>query len=807
MSALDRAGRNVRYAARSLLRSPTYSGIVVATLALGIAANAVVFSVMNPYLVRELPYEGPEELVQIGQIEPRSGWEGGRFSLPMIRDYRERTRTLEALAAYRYGGVNVADEGRPQRLQRGVVTADLFDLLGVEAFRGRTFLPQEGDPGSGPVVVLDHGLWESRYGGDARIVGRTIRLDGVPHTVVGVMPPEFVFPWNEVKLWTPLRRGEAYEDRGRTSLILVGRLADGRTRGEARRELEAIQGDLAGLHPDADAEFSGISVVPLREGLNFAWEALSVGFPVLLGSVVFVLLIVCVNVASLTLARNQARRRQMAVRAAVGADRRRLVEELLTESGLLGAVGGASGLLLATWAISAIGPTIPEMLFRVGEVTLDARVLAYTVGVALVTPVLFGLLPALHLGATDPGTALRSDAAAPGAGAARQRGRRALVAAEVALALVLVAGAGLMLRSLAAVQQAELGFDPERLLSVEIQIPQESYPSPEEVEAYYRRATEAVASLPGVETAGAIWHLPMNHEMALRDVAVAGREPPSKRAWPLAAFNRAGPGTFAALGVPVLAGRGFAPRDGDDVAVVSESFVRRHFDGANPIGATVLIDERSTSTPLRIVGVVGDLQHADLTFENRPQLYRPLATTGARRRFLVARASSSPEALVAPIRSRLGELDPDLPAEPRSMTEIVRENTFVWSLGSAVLGAFGGFALLLASLGIYGVVAYSVERRRREIGIRIALGATARQVRGMVLGEGVRTAAIGGLVGLVAAMGAGRLMETILFGVAGLDPLALGTTLALFVGVATLSSWLPARRAARSDPARTLRAS
>ncbi|NIP59186.1 MAG: FtsX-like permease family protein, partial [Gemmatimonadetes bacterium] len=513
-----------------------------------------------------------------------------------------------------YGGVTLADEERPARSIRGVVTANLFDVLGVEALRGRTFLPGEDGPGGTDVVILDHGLWQSRYGGDPQILGSTIRLDGVPHTVTGIMPPDFVFPWNEVKLWTPMRIDAAAEPRGHTGHILVGRLADGWSRESAREELEGIQRELAAAHPDIDGEFAGISVLPLRQALNFAWEAISVGLPILLAAVGFVLLIVCVNVASLTLARNAAREGEVAVRAALGAGRQRLTGQFLTEAGVLALAGGALGILLAFWAVSAVGPMIPEALFRVGGVTLDRTVLAYTATISLATPFLFGLVPAVRAARTDLADTLRSGGRGRAGNRRGQASRRALVVAEVALAIVLVAGAGLMLRSLGEVQERDLGFDVDRLLTVTVQLPENEYPSEGEVAAFFDEATSELEALPGVRGVGAISNLPMNHEMAVRDFAVPGQEPPSQADWPLAAYTRISEGYFDAMGVPVRAGREFREGDGeaDDVVIVSETLARRHLGAENPVGASLLIGNRGETERVTIVGVVAEVQQADL---------------------------------------------------------------------------------------------------------------------------------------------------------------------------------------------------
>lgn len=808
---IDAARQDLAYAVRTLRRSPTYTTVVVGTLALGIAANTVIFSVMNPYLLRELPYRDAGELVQLGQVDPVTGWDAARFSMAMYEDYRERSRAFEAMGAYTYTGMilsGAGTDGNPSSgVNVGLLTANLFDVLGVEATRGRTFAPGEDGAGGARVAVLDHGLWRDRYGGDPGIVGRTIRLDGTPHTVIGIMPPDFIFPWNEVRVWVPSRFDPALEERDATRHMIVGRLADGWSREGARAELEAIQGDLGELHPDADGRYAGVSVRPLREALNFAWEQMALGFPVLLAGVLFVLLIVCVNVANLTLARAGTREEEVAVRAALGAGRRRLVRQLLTESGVLAVGGGALGLLLAYWAVAAVAPHVPDAVYRVGEVSVDGRVLGYAALITLGTPAVFGLLPALGATRGDLASVLRSGGAGSGTGRRKLRGRRALVVAEVALGIMLVTGAGLMIRSFGEVRETDLGFRPERILTVAVNLPRNGYETAEEVRAYYERATAELGSLPGVDGVGAITHLPMNHEMVVRQFAVPGAEPARAADWPLALYARVSPGYFRAMGVPLLAGRPFRDADGagSDIAIVSASLAERRFGGESPVGRTLTFGDPPDSETLTVVGVAGEVRQGDLVYDAHPQVYRPIRGAGYRRRFLVVATPGDPGALAPLVRERLRAVDPDLPVGVRPFREVLRENTFVWGVGSAVLGAFGVFALLLASLGIYGVMAYSVERRKREMGVRMALGAGAARIRRLIVGEGLRLAGVGLMAGLLLAAGGAHLMSAVLYGVSPLDPVALTGTLVVFAVVAVGSSAVPAIRASRAEPARILR--
>jgi len=491
---LDELRQDVVLALRSLRAHPSYALVVVTTLALGIAANSLIFSFMNPYLIRELPFGNPDQLVQLGQVDPVRGWDGARFSLPQFEDWKERTRAFDDLAAYYYGLENVTGVEGPEQVMTGYLTANMFDLLEVEAAIGRTFAPGEDGPGGADVVVLRHGLWQRRYGGDPGIVGETILLDGTPHTVVGVMPPDFNFPFGGVRMWTPLRADPATEPRERANLLPVGRLKADWTRARAQAELEAIQSELSELYPEADGQFQGVNVQPLRAALNFGYEIMVAVFTVLLVAVGFVLLIACVNVASLTMARSSARSRDVAVRAALGAGRGRLVRELLTESLVLALVGGALGIALAHAVVRYLGPLVPEDIFRIGEFTLDRTVLLYSVAITLATPVVFGLFPALGLSRLNLVGALKQGARGS------TKVRRALVVAEVAMAIVLIAGTGLMLRSFVELQKVDIGFDADRVLTVLVTTPESDYPTSADSQNFFDRAATSCAGFPGSST-------------------------------------------------------------------------------------------------------------------------------------------------------------------------------------------------------------------------------------------------------------------------------------------------------------------
>jgi predicted permease len=787
---------------RSLRASPGYSIVVVLTVGLGIAATTTTVSFMSPYLIRELPFEDPARLVQIGQIDPVAGWDSARLSLPMFRDWEERTRSFEELGTYYYTTKNVTGGEGPERIVAGVLSRNLFQVLGVEAELGRTFeLEDEG------VVVLGYGLWQRRYGGDAAILGQSILLDGAPHVVIGVMPRDFNFPFGGVKMWVPLPPQAGAEPRDRDLHIPVGRLEPNVTAESARDELESIQSELAASYPDIDGRFSGVTVKPMREALNFAYDVMEASFAVLLAAVSFVLLIACVNVASLTLARTSARSREVAVRAALGARRSRLVRQLLTESLLLAVAGGALGTLLAFWGARAIGPAIPEDIFRVGEVRVDWNALLFSLALTLLTPLVFGLAPAVHASRLDLTSALKAGGRT-GAGPSSMRWRRRLVVAEVAMAIVLVGGTGLMVRSFLALQQVDLGFQPQNVLTVEITLPEADYPDFERQQSYFERAVSEIEALPGVRSAAAVAPLPMNHSIWTIPFAPEGRVPAAVEAWPQAQEFRVSPQYFTAMGILLLEGRAIAPGDGPDAPVVvqvSRSLAERIWPGRSPVGESILIGDAPARETATVIGVVADVEHEGFEDENPIQVYRPFAQSGSRGRFLVIAAVRAPEAVSGPVREALKQLDPGLPVTLTPMGEIVRESMLQWSVSSLLLGIFGLAALALASLGIYGVISYSVAARRREMGLRMALGATGGEVSRLVLGEGLKLAGLGLVLGLALAAVAAKLIASLLYGIGPFDFVTFAAVTGVFLGTAVLATLLPAGRAARTDPISVLR--
>lgn len=804
----DDLRQDLTYGLRGLLRSPTYSVVVVATLAAGIAASTLVFSLMNPYFFRSLPFPAPKELVQIGGVDPVAGWDGGRFSIPQIEDLEARSRAFEEIGAYHYGNVNVREpSGETTRRTASYLTGDLMGILGTTPLQGRPLVESDARPGAERVLVMGEDLWERRYGSDPDILGRTVELDGVAHTVVGIMPRDFVFPFGNVHLWLAMEDDPVGTPRGSMGSLPVGRLADGWTQERAAGELSEILSELSALYPDADGRYEGVSVKPLREALNFAWDVLRTAFFLLLTAVVMLLVIACVNVASLTLARATSRAREVSIRAALGAGRSRLVRQLLAEGGVLALLGGTAGIALVFLLGPILSGMLPPELYRVGDVTVDGKVLAFSALITLITPLVFGLAPALTLSRQPLASTLRSGRSGAGADRGGLRGRRALVTLEVALAIILVTGTGLMARSLQEVLSVDLGFEGDRMLVATLSPGTEAYPERGDVGVFWETARSSVEGEAGVEGVGTVSHFPLNHETFPIPFQAPGAEDLPVEDWPTALTSQAGPDYFDAMGIPLLAGQAFARGDqgeGNPV-LISRSMADRLFPDAQAVGRTVFYGSGEDPVPGTVVGVVGDVRYEDLTSPMRPHLYRPFEGTGARRRFLAIRTPGDPAESAAAVRRALQGVDPSVAVTLRPAVEIVRESTLLWALSSVFLGAFGLIALLLAALGIYGVIAFSVAQRRSEIGLRMALGADGGALQRSVIADGLRLTGLGLVTGLVLAVVLAGLARNLLYGVSILDPVTVTVVVALFAGVALAASALPAWRAARVDPLRVLR--
>jgi putative ABC transport system permease protein len=807
----DVIGQDVRYAARALRRRPGFVAVVVLTLALGIGATTALFSVVNGVLLRPLHFPDAERLVEI-RGEPTDGdleRVGPGASYPDYLDFRAQTTRFAHLAAFRTWRVTHTAAGRePSRVDVLYATASYFPTLGVRPLLGRALLPADEQPGAAPVVVLGHALWQQRFGGDPNVLGRAMTLDGVPTTIVGVLPRDANLDRADAQLWQPIVPGETERERGVHRYALIGRLRADATPAQAEAEVRAVARRLELAHPRDNAKRSA-TVRPLHESVvGDARPALLMLF----GAVTLVLLVGCANLASLFLARGAAREREMAVRAALGAGRGRLLRQWMTESLMLTLGGGLAGLLVAWLGTRALLTFVPRSIPRAAEVALDLPVLGFLVAVSVATGLLFGALPALQLrrGAGTSG-ALHGAPRTATAGRARTRLRQTLVVAEMTLATVLVVGAALLLKSFWQLHSTPLTVRAEGVTVVPLQLPASRYDSADAVTRFYARLRDEVAALPGVRSAALAFEHPMS-EGWTSSYAIAGEPAPSEGDRPEARVRPVTPGYFRTVGLALRAGRDVSADDRFDtpgVVVVNEAFVRRHFAGRDPIGRVI---ERGGSwwpgqpRAFAIVGVVADEPYLGVGRAPDPATYYPHAQFPMSDMWLVVQADQDAAALAPLLRERIWRLDPALPVEQATALATLLGRTLAEPrFNASLLSLFAGAALLLAGIGIYGILAYTVAQRTREIGVRLALGAARAHVVRQVVGQGLRVALAGVALGTLGALALGRTLGALLFGVQSHDPLVLASVVAVLLTVAAGAAWLPARRASRIAPSIALR--
>jgi putative ABC transport system permease protein len=816
LSRLETTVQDLRFGARSLRRNPAFAAIAVLTLALGIGANAAIFSVVNAVLLRPLPWNEPDRAVMIWS--KWTAFDKTWVATGEVVDYRRRAQTLSEVAAWADGQVNLTGDGDPERVAAASVTANVFSTLGVGPVIGRTFSAAEDVPKGPNLVVLGHALWSRRYAADPAIVGRTIQINGNAYEVTGVMPPDFALPTDyqnpePSQLWMPQQLDPASTDHGSHGLYAAGRLKPGATVRQAADELHGIAVAMTdeGLYrPQMQFDTVILSLTdevvgPVRRAI---W--------LLLGAVAFLLLIACANVANLLLARAEGRQREIAVRAALGASGWRVVRQLLTESVVLTGAAAIVGLALAFAGVRFVGWWHPASVPRVAGVTVDVRVLLFTAVIAIFTSMAFSLAPALRTLRVDLTDSLKDGAQAASSGGARQRSRHGLVVFEMALAVVLLVGAGLMLRSLWALQRVPLGFDPSQVLTMRLLVPQSSYRTPEQVVDFYGRLTDRVRALPGVRAAGAVRALPLDSTIGDSGLRIEGFTPTpgtgAKGDWQIAT-----PGYLEAMGERVTRGRAITAGDKADtmlVALVNEEMVRRYWAGRDPIGGRFTIGGGAAARPfVTVVGVVANVRHNGITDGVKEKFYVPHTQwhksvgNPIRGMTLVIKAQGDPRTLTAPVRQVIRELDASLPvAAVRTMDEVVAATLSAPRFTGMLLGVFAALALALSAIGIYGVLSYVVSRRTREIGIRLAIGASRGQVLRLVLGSGIGLALTGIVIGLVAAAFLSRVMTTLLHDVRPGDPATYAGVAAALTVVAITASLIPAWRATRVDPVRALKA-
>ncbi len=801
--------QDVRYGARMLLKSPGFTAVAVLALALGIGANTAIFSVVNSVLLRSLPYSDPDRLIVIWETNPNLS-EGLRLrneaSPANFLDWKAQNTVFEDLGAYNWNTFNLTGGDQPEQLTGNPVTAGIFSTLGVKPLYGRVITPDDDREGAPPVVVLSHRLWQRRFGARADVVGQQIALNNQSYTVVGVMPPEFEFPVAMSELWVPMAFTKAAAERRQAHFLYTrARLKPGVTLAQAQAEMDTIAARLRQQYPDTNTD-RGIRLVTLHEETV---AQLRPALLVLMGAVLLVLLIACANVANLMLARATARHKEIAIRTALGASRWRVARQLLTESVLLALTGGLLGLLLALWGVDLLKSGVPENMTYIhgwSQIGLDARVLAFTLGVSLLTGIIFGLAPALQASKTDLHEGLKEGDR--GSTGTRNRVRGLLVAFEMAISLVLLVGAGLMMRSVVKLLEVRPGFDPHNVLSVSLSLPRARYDNAQKVSDFVAQLQERVGAQPGVRSVGAVDLLPMAGSGQTTTFVVEGKPAPARGSEPEANYRVATPTYFSTLGIPVQKGRAFTAHDKADsppVALINETMAREFFPGEDPVGRR-LLDPDGQNPPTEIVGVVGDVKHWGLDDKPESFLYLPHAQVGGRFITLVARTDGDPAAMATAVRREVLALDKDQPVfDVKTMEQRIAATSAPRRLPMYLLGVMASVALVLAAVGIYGVVAYSVTQRTHEIGIRMALGAQRRDILSLVVRQGMLMATVGVGVGLVASYFLMKVMSGMLYGVSATDPVTFSAVALLLATVALLACLVPARRATRVDPMVALR--
>jgi putative ABC transport system permease protein len=815
---MDTLLQDLRYAVRMLRRTPAVTFVAIVTLALGIGANTAIFSVLRGMLWRPLPWPAPSQATMLWSHW--RGWDRTWVSPAEFADYQSQHDIFASVGAWYTTAATLTGDGDAERMPAAQVTASLFDALGVKPLLGRAFTAAEDQPNGPSVVMISEGLWRRRLNADPDIVGKSITLDGRPWTVTGVMPATFRLPDDfgeePTRLWAPMQLGPANEnERGNHGLVVAGRLKDGVEPARAQSMLDAFIVRMKADHQQYYGPEFGVTLVTLdNEVLGRVKPALLV----LLGAVTLVLLIACGNVANLLLARGEARQRELAIRTALGAGRGRMVRQLLTESVLLSLAGGALGVMLAMWGVAALPAINPSSLPRAELIQIDGAVLAGTVVLSLLTGIAFGLVPAWQLARLDVQPELRDNARNITTGLGGRRFRRVLIGIEVALAVILVTGAGLLVRSFARLTSVSPGFDPHGVLTMRISLPDARYGTRSSRRAFYDRLFTDLRNIPGVQLVGAVTGLPLRDVRGDWGAIIPGYTPPPNEGTPLD-WQIASADYFRSLGIPLRAGRFVTDADRETtepVMLINEAAAKKYWAGRNPVGLRMRVNSSADSVWRTVIGIVGDVHHRGLSEAARPEMYWPQAqvfytapdseTIGGTM-VITIRTAGDPMALAAPARRVVAAIDGGLAvSDVRTLDDIVSRSIAAPRFTATLIGVFAALALVLAAVGIYGVVAYVVAQRTAELGIRVALGAKAGDVLRLVVGQGMQPVMIGLASGLVGALLLSRVIARLLYGIAPTDVPTYLAVSAVLGGVALLACWLPARRAARVDPMIALRA-
>jgi putative ABC transport system permease protein len=806
-----------RYGLRILLRNPGFTLAAIVVLALGIDANTAIFSIVNAALLRPLPYEDSSRIMQVWHVPPPKSFPGmTMFSVSPANylDWQSQSSSFESMAAYGFAGFTFGGKERPEAIQGAAVASDFFALLRVHPYLGRTFSPDEDRPGRGHVVLLGYKFWRDHFASDPNIVGRNVTLDGEAYSVVGVMPDKFQFP-NWAQVWVPLAWTNATRAvRGNHNYLVIARLKVGVDIRQAQAEISAVSARLEQQYPEDDKGWGAI-ILPLREQLV---GDVRPALLVLLGAVAFVLLIACANVANLVLAKTLARRKEIAIRTALGATRLTVLRQILSETVLLSVAGGALGLFLARSGITLIVKVLGDRIPHFMEITLDTQVLAFTLLVSVVAGILAGLIPSVRFTRSDVNEALKQGQGRGSSDSSGSKTRGLLVVSEVALSLVLLIGAGLMVRSLWELRSVKPGFDPRNVLTMTVPLPATKFPSPAGQISFFQELLQRVRTLPGVESAGVIDNLPLSSDGGSHQpFSIEGRPVVPMSEQPEVDVRLISPGYFSAMHIPILKGRDFSDADvaGRPGAVlISDALARRFWPNEDALGKHLTL----TFFPgvvREVVGIVGDVK-LDSLDETRPvaTIYHPLAQITVPdqqswRSFamsLTMRTTSDPRNAIPAVTAAVHQVDPELPVvDVMSMNDVISESVLPQRFNLILLGSFAALALVLAAVGIYGVLSYTVRRRVREIGIRMALGASHSDVLRMIVTDGMKPILLGVALGLAAALALSRVVASLIFGVRATDPLTFAAVALLLVAVGLLATILPAYRATRVEPVRILR--